>query len=241
MQTLLTEQDSDVVNNDILIVRGGYYLGTGHLKDLLKRITELKIQNATYSNPLTLLPGNVPIHREVDRRLSNGDDFFVAYFDLNDFKPFNDYFGYAKGDTVIQMLGSIIKEEVTGDNNFIGHIGGDDFVVVFGDQDWQQQCERILNSFNNNVLELYDENTRREGGVWTKNREGELRFHPILSLAIGVVNPNPCESDSHHFVAELAAKAKKSAKQKGGNVVYLQPYQHGYTGSSRAVDNRLEF
>ncbi|PYF79971.1 diguanylate cyclase/phosphodiesterase [Marinomonas alcarazii] len=228
VSTLMTNQEAETFNNEIIVVRDGKFIGTGHLRDLLKRITELKIQNATYSNPLTLLPGNVPIHREVSRRLLANEDFYVAYFDLNDFKPFNDFFGYSKGDAVIQLVGSLIKDIVDPDNNFIGHIGGDDFVVIFGDPLWQQQCEHILEKFANQVKEFYSAETLEEGGVWTKNRQGEMLFHPILSLAIGVVHPNPKQCKNHHQVAELAAQAKKSAKQKGGNNIYLQPNTSSY-------------
>jgi diguanylate cyclase (GGDEF)-like protein len=223
VSALITDQEADRLNNEIIVVKDGKFIGTGHLRDLLKRITELKIQNATYSNPLTLLPGNVPIHREVSRRLAANENFYVAYFDLNDFKPFNDFFGYSKGDAVIQLVGSLIKEWVTPDNNFIGHIGGDDFVVIFGDHDWRPQCEAILLTFDQKVREFYSTDTLQEGGVWTKNRHGEVLFHPILSLAIGVVHPDPQQCSNHHQVAELAAQAKKSAKQQGGNHIYLQP------------------
>ncbi|MFT6406514.1 MAG: EAL domain-containing protein (putative c-di-GMP-specific phosphodiesterase class I), partial [Marinomonas primoryensis] len=155
VSTLMTNQEADTLNNEIIVVRDGKFIGIGHLRDLLKRITELKIQNATYSNPLTLLPGNVPIHREVSRRLLANEDFHVAYFDLNDFKPFNDFFGYSKGDAVIQLVGYLIKEFVSTNDNFIGHIGGDDFVVIFGDVNWQHQCEKILVEFARQVREFY--------------------------------------------------------------------------------------
>lgn len=223
VSTMLTNQETDTLNNEIILVKDGQFIGSGHLRDLLKRITELKIQNATYSNPLTLLPGNVPIHREVSRRLQGQDSFHVAYFDLNDFKPFNDYFGYSKGDLAIQLLGSLIKDAVNPESNFIGHIGGDDFVVIFGDADWKQHCQSILTRFEEKIRDFYDTATLREGGVWTKNRQGDTVFHPILSLAIGVVQPDPLTCKNHHQVAELAAQAKKFAKQQGGNHLYLLP------------------
>lgn len=228
VSTMFTDQEADLLNNEILIVKEGVYLGIGHLKDLLKRITELKIQNATYSNPLTLLPGNVPINHEINRRLMAEQDFYVAYFDLNNFKPFNDYYGYAKGDAIIQLLGSILRNVVNSDNNFIGHVGGDDFVVIFSDENWCQQCHEILERFSKEVTQFYSPSEIKEGGIWTKNRDGEHKFFDILSLAVGVVNPNPKVCDSHHFVAELAAQAKKSAKERGGNQVYQQPYQYFY-------------
>ncbi len=228
VSTMFTDQEADLLNNEILIVKEGLYLGIGHLKDLLKRITELKIQNATYSNPLTLLPGNVPINHEINHRLLAEQDFYVAYFDLNNFKPFNDYFGYAKGDAVIQLVGSILRSVASTDDNFIGHVGGDDFVVIFSEEDWCQKCHLILERFASEVTQFYEEQELLEGGIWTKSRDGEHTFFDLLSLAIGVVNPNPKVCDSHHFVAELAAQAKKSAKQRGGNQIYQQPYQYYY-------------
>lgn len=234
VSTMFTDQEADLINNEILIVRDGLYVGMGHLKDLLKRITELKIQNATYSNPLTLLPGNVPINREIDRRLQAEQDFYVAYFDLNNFKPFNDYHGYAKGDAIIQLVGSLLRSVVTYDDNFIGHVGGDDFVVIFHEENWCEKCQTILELFATEVTKFYTQEELDAGGIWTKNRDGEHKFFDILSLAIGVVNPNPKACNSHHFVAELAALAKKSAKQRGGNQIYLQPYQYHFE------DNKLE-
>lgn len=221
VSTLVTNQEADSLNHEFIVVSQGRYIGTGHLRDLLKRITELKIQNATYSNPLTLLPGNVPIHRNVNQRLAAQQVFHVAYFDLNDFKPFNDFFGYSKGDLVIQLLGNLIKRFITLENNFIGHIGGDDFVVIFESQDWRQQCQNILDAFANEIRAFYPQKDLEQGGVWSKNRAGELVFHPILSLAIGVVCPDPTTCKSHHEVAEMAALAKKAAKHEGGNHISL--------------------
>ncbi|MBJ7537878.1 GGDEF domain-containing protein [Marinomonas transparens] len=231
VSTLVTNQEADTLNNEIIVVRKSEFIGVGHLRDLLKHITELKIQNATYSNPLTLLPGNVPIHKEVSRRLLANEDFHVAYFDLNDFKPFNDFFGYSKGDAIIQLVGSLIKNSVSS-NNFIGHIGGDDFVVIFGDKDWRPQCQNVLKEFEREVRAFYPEDTLKEGGVWTKNRQGDTLFHPILSLAIGVVHTNLLQCKNHHQVAELAAQAKKFAKQKGGNHLFLQSEQTNNTITS---------
>lgn len=229
VSTLMTDQEAETLNNEIVIVENGKFIGTGSLRDLLKRITELKIQNATYSNPLTLLPGNVPINQEVMRRLSNHEDFHVAYFDLNDFKPFNDYFGYSMGDEVIQLVSNLIKNLIEPTRNFIGHVGGDDFIVIFSDQHWQKQCQAVLDQFAQEVRQYYTKETLDAGGVWAKNRHGETLFHPVLSLSVGVVDLRAEQGLNHHQVAELAALAKKSAKETGGNHLYIQPYQIAYS------------
>ncbi|MBJ7555785.1 GGDEF domain-containing protein [Marinomonas spartinae] len=229
VSTLVTNQEADTLNNEIVIVHNGKFLGTGSLRDLLRRITELKIQNATYSNPLTLLPGNVPINQEVMRRLSNRENFHVAYFDLNDFKPFNDYFGYSMGDEVIQLVSNLIKNIIEPTRNFIGHVGGDDFIVIFSDDHWQEQCQAVLDQFAHQVRQFYTQETLQAGGVWGSNRQGEKVFHPVLSLSVGVVDLRADQGLNHHQVAELAALAKKSAKQQGGNHLYIQPYQSAYS------------
>ena len=98
---------------------------------LLKRITELQIRNARYANPLTLLPGNVPINEHVEHLLENYLPFTACYFDLDNFKPFNDLYGYSRGDMVIRLLGTILQSACNPQCDFIGHIGGDDFMIIF--------------------------------------------------------------------------------------------------------------
>ena len=136
------------------------------------------------------------------------------------------------GYSGLRLWSELQPEIVKIDKHFIGHIGGDDFVVIFGDANWQQQCQRILDYFAKAVRYFYTEKVLADGGVWTQCRQGNTVFHTILSLAIGVVKPNPEKSDNPHHVAELAAQAKKSAKQKGGDTIYFQSYQSGYFDSN---------
>lgn len=217
----LTNQDTASLNNEIIITQQGRYLGMGSLRDLLKQITELKIQNATYSNPLTLLPGNVPLNREIDERMQTKQNFYIAYFDLNHFKPFNDVCGYAAGDEVIKLVGELIEKHINHAHHFIAHIGGDDFVVIFSDNSWQASCEKILSDFSFSIQQHYSNEQLKAGGVNALDRNGEMRFHAILSLAIGVVHLLPNQCQNHLQVAEIAAQAKKLAKKQGGNTCLL--------------------
>ncbi|WP_286236748.1 GGDEF domain-containing protein [Neptuniibacter halophilus] len=218
---LVTEQEHSALQQDIIITEDECYLGMGNLRDLLKRLTELKIQNARYANPLTLLPGNVPINNELDSLLRQTADFHVAYFDLNNFKPFNDCYGYSKGDQVIRLLGELLGRHVSHPGNFIGHIGGDDFVVIFRTQDWELRCERILRDFDREVREFYSPKELQAGGIWASDRKGDSTFFPLLGLAIGVVHPDPYRCSSFHEVAELAAMAKKEAKRQSESSLFI--------------------
>ncbi|WP_191602034.1 GGDEF domain-containing protein [Marinomonas algicola] len=217
----ITAQDTNAMNNDIIVVENKEFIGMANVKDLLKQITELKIQNATYSNPLTFLPGNVLITQEITQRLNDRTDFHVAYFDLNDFKPFNDYFGYATGDEAIKMVGNLIKKHTRGRNDFIGHVGGDDFVVIFESPNYLTTCKTILKEFSRSVKTFYDQDSTDKGGIWSKNRQDEPTFYTFLSLSIGIINPREQHCDNHLEVAELAATAKKEAKKASNNALFL--------------------
>ena len=218
---LVTDQDAFTLQQDIVITQDGCYLGMGSVRDLLKRITELKIRNARYSNPLTLLPGNVPIQREINLLLQQTADFRVAYFDLNNFKPFNDCYGYSKGDQVIRLLGDLLVRYSDSSENFVGHVGGDDFVVIFRHPQWRDICEQILSQFDEQVRSFYTPRDLQQGGIWASDRKGEPTFFPMLGLAIGVVHPDPYKCTSHHEVAELAAMAKKEAKKLPGSALFV--------------------
>lgn len=203
-----------------IITKNERYLGIGSVRDLLGEITKRQILYASYANPLSMLPGNVPIDQQIENLLANNVNFYLAYFDLNNFKPYNDVYGYAKGDKVIQFVADILKTNVH-KPNFIGHIGGDDFVALFLGDDWLQICNQITEQFDQDIAEYYDSEHIAQGGINAKDREGNARFYPLLGLAVGVVNPAVNANLSHHKVAELATEAKSKAKQFQHSFTYL--------------------
>lgn len=209
---LVTSDDEVALLQEILVIDKGHYVGVCHVRSLLKRITDLKVINARHSNPLTLLPGNLPINRKIDELLKQGIDFRVAYFDLNNFKPFNDTQGYAKGDMVIRELSEILVKHASQAGNFVGHIGGDDFVVIFQTDDYAATCQLVLDDFDKAVMGYYGEDALHASGVWSLDRKGLSTFFSLLSLSVGVIHPDCSQLPSHNEVAELAAMAKKQAK-----------------------------
>jgi diguanylate cyclase (GGDEF)-like protein len=217
------------MNIDIIITYKSKYIGVVKTKKLLERITEQQIMSARHSNPLTMLPGNVPIYEWLDDLLDRKQNFKLAYFDLNNFKPYNDIYGYSKGDEIIVLLADIIKQNVDNEFDRVGHIGGDDFVAIFQSRDWEQRCQTMLELFRKEVRRFYNDSDLSNEGIHSHDRRGKNQFFPLLSVAIGIVDPDWQYCQSHHDVATLASAAKCEAKKKGGNALFLSrrrsPYQ----------------
>ena len=197
-----------------IITAEGRYLGIGSAHDLMARITEMQISAARYANPLTQLPGNVPINEHIDRMLASGQPFVAAYIDIDNFKPFNDTFGYRRGDDVIQLLGRLLGETADPQRDFVGHIGGDDFFIVFQSEDWEARCWQLVHQFAELAGALLSPEEQAQGGYLAENRKGELSFFPLPSLSVGVVRVLPGECESHREVAAAATAAKKQAKKR---------------------------
>ncbi|MBL6751542.1 MAG: GGDEF domain-containing protein [Nevskia sp.] len=218
---LITEHPEQELTHTFLVTRSGRYLGVGKTLALLRRITEQQIVTARYSNPLTLLPGGVPLCEHVDSLLAGREDFRMAYFDLNFFKPYNDVYGYASGDMVIRMLGEILRRHADTRLDFLGHIGGDDFVLVLRSPDWSARCQKIIADFAAGIRGYYPEDALRAGGIVSEDRRGNAQHFPLLSLAVGIVHPDPAFCRSHNEVSALAAEAKHEAKKVGGNSIFV--------------------
>ncbi len=205
-----------------IIAQDGYYRGLGWTLNLLEKITDLRVHDARYANPLTLLPGNVPIQEQIEALLQARRRFAVAYCDLDHFKPFNDVYGYEQGDQIIQHVGQILVAHTDPERDFVGHIGGDDFIVIFESPDWYRRSERILEVFSQIAPRFYTADDQQRGGITAYDRRGQEQFFPLLSLSIGVVQPDPSECDSHHEVATLATEAKHQAKLLSGNSLFVE-------------------
>ncbi len=205
-----------------IITSHGKYAGMGSAHDLMREITEIQINIARYANPLTLLPGNVPINEHMDMLIEANVPFCACYCDLDNFKPFNDVYGYRRGDDMIQLCGEILSNVCDIERDFIGHIGGDDFIILFQSQDWQTRCQEALARFDAMSSGFFSEEHRRDGGVTTQDRRGERVFAPLTSLSIGAVPVSPGAYGSHHEISEAAAVAKKNAKKTPGSSLFVE-------------------
>ncbi len=217
----INQSDASRVRSDFIVTNHGRYLGTGSIFDLLKLITDLQLRHARHANPLTQLPGNVPFNDEAGRRMQKREPFVVCYLDLDNFKAFNDCYGYERGDQVILLLAQCMKSCIDDSRDFIGHIGGDDFLILFGSEDWQQRCQRIQQLFTDGVLNLYDADERLRGGIYALDRKGERTFFDIATVSIGAALPDLELCRSHHDVSVLATDAKRIAKKQPGNSLFI--------------------
>lgn len=222
LSNLVVEAEQRYLSDGFIITdQGGYAgMGTGHA--LIREITQLRIRAARYANPLTGLPGNVPINEHIDSLLRDKQVFYACYCDLNHFKPFNDVYGYNRGDDVIQLTGRVLVEEADPDRDFVGHVGGDDFVVLFLSSDWERRCRAILEKFGADVTGFFSPEDIERGGYIAEDRRGQKIFHPLASLAIGAVRIDPAAFHSHREVAAAAADAKKQAKRTPGNSLFVE-------------------
>ena len=140
-------------------------------------------------NPSTRLPGTELIERAITRRVKKGEEFAACYVDLDNFKAYNDHYGYVYADSMILMTSKIIREIVYGEikNGFVGHIGGDDFIFIIPIRKVKQICSKIIQTFDRMVVSKYEEEDLMRGYIITKNRKGEKEKFPIMTISIAVV------------------------------------------------------
>jgi diguanylate cyclase (GGDEF)-like protein len=222
---ILTSRVAYSLRDDFIITDQGLYFGTGTVIDLLRKVTDLQICNARYANPLTQLPGNVPLSERLNLLIEEGREFSLCHFDIDNFKPYNDVYGFSRGDEVIRLLGNLLVEEVDPAGNFIGHIGGDDFVVIFTSSEWEGVCRGILERFAREILTCYDPEALSAGGISGCNRKNQEEFFEIMSLSIGAVTPPGGTLCSPGELASRAAEAKTVAKQMPGNALFIDRRQ----------------
>lgn len=173
------------------------------------------------SNPLTRLPGNTEIYREIEYRLSSKKKFAIAYLDIDNFKAFDDKYGYQRGDKVIVETGLIIQANAARYGNkadFIGHIGGDDFVIITTPSKVENICAHIIKNFDDVVPSFYNAEDRKKGYIECEDRRGNLNRFPIITLSIGIVSNAKRRLVSHIQVAEIATEMKNFAKRFPGSI-----------------------
>ncbi len=218
---LVTRRTRPKVNDDFIITRDGRYAGIGKIIDVLRQITAQQIQAAKDSNPLTLLPGNVQINAHIERMLSQRRQFVVCHLDVDHFKPYNDQYGYARGDQFLLQLAQMIRTAICGRSDFVGHIGGDDFIAVMRSADWKTRVLGLIANFSGAVPSLYAAEHREASGIRAVDREGMLRTYPLASLSVAACEVTADDSLDTHAIADELRRVKALAKAQRGSSFLL--------------------
>ena len=192
----------------------------------VKNLNRLLSSNRRVS-PLTGLPGNVQIHAELKKRIARGEPFSVLYLDLDNFKAYNDVYGFLKGDQIIEFTAETIVNSLHSDeleNTFVGHIGGDDFIAIVSGTNCEKLCQNIITYFDNNVVKYFTDDDIEKGYIEVANRKGIIEQFPLTSLSIGVVVADKGRFHNILEIGEIGAQVKHAAKS--------------VMGSSYAIDKR---
>jgi diguanylate cyclase (GGDEF)-like protein len=219
---LISEVDRRHLASGFIITENNRYLGMGSGQSLVRELTEMQINNARYSNPLTLLPGNVPIDEHVDQLLAAKNPFVAAYCDIDHFKPYNDLYGYRKGDDMISAVSQSLLTHTDATRDFVGHVGGDDFILHLQSSDWQTRLTSIIDAFKQVRQSLLKDDDLARGHYQAKNRKGKSQSMPIPSLSIGVVHIEAEGFDSAQDVSHALAEAKRQAKKTKGDSIFIE-------------------
>ncbi|MDP8259848.1 MAG: response regulator [Candidatus Gygaella obscura] len=189
-------------------------------KELIARIKMIisRMQRDLDANPLSKLPGNISIMSELQNRINSDKPFGVCYIDLDKFKSYNDKYGFEHGDDVIKETAQVIIASVAkcgANDDFIGHIGGDDFVVTTIPERIEALCSEIIKEFDSAILGFYNEEDRSKGFITAKDRQGNPQQTPLMSISIGVVTNESRKITHVAQVGEIGAELKSAAKKVG--------------------------
>ncbi len=171
-------------------------------------------------NPLSGLPGNVSIDREITRRIQDDTTFAFMYVDLNSFKAFNDYYGYARGDDAIRMLSDCLGatvERLARQDGFLGHVGGDDFVLLADPTHMDDIGEGIVDDFDRRVVDLYDEEDRARGYIEVPNRREQLERFPLMGVTVVGISTDMVPVKHAAELGDRSTELKHLAKQQAGS------------------------
>ena len=185
----------------------------------IKNIVRLMYTNRRVS-PLTGLPGNVQIQTEIKKRLLKKEEFAILYLDLDYFKAYNDLYGFAKGDEIIKFTARTIVRNIhasDAESSFVGHIGGDDFIAIVSEVDYEQICKNVIKEFDEKVLEYFTKEDAQRGYVEVANRRGIIEQFPLTSISIGVVDVEEGRFKNSLEIGEIGAQVKHIAKTMIGS------------------------
>jgi EAL domain-containing protein (putative c-di-GMP-specific phosphodiesterase class I)/GGDEF domain-containing protein/CBS domain-containing protein len=218
-QVAMSREKANIYDH-VIITKNGSYVGVVTVQNLINSLTRIQLEFAKGANPLTGLPGNNAIEVEINNRLAANNVFALVYIDLDNFKSFNDKFGFDYGDRLLLLTSKILNgtaRKYGSGEDFIGHLGGDDFIMVTSPVHVDEICRRIIKYFDRLVPVFYDEESRSNKGFMGKDRDGRDRWFPFVSISLAIVECQPPSYDIQ-IISKNAADLKKYAKSQPGSV-----------------------
>ena len=180
-------------------------------------------------SPLTGLPGNVQIQAELKKRFLNKETFAMMYLDLDNFKAYNDVYGFLKGDEIIKFTARTILKNIHTDeyeDSFVGHVGGDDFIAIVSETDYDRICQNIIADFDHNVTKFFTDEDAEKGYIEVANRKGIIEQFPLTSISIGVVEVEKGRFANVLEIGEAGASVKHLAKTIQGSTYVIDRRKH---------------
>jgi EAL domain-containing protein (putative c-di-GMP-specific phosphodiesterase class I)/GGDEF domain-containing protein len=221
LTALLVESDGRRLADGFLITSGGRYLGMGTAGDVMRSLQSSRVLAARYTNPLTMLPGQVPINEHLERLLAGKVAFTAWFVELDQMRGLNDSEGFAKGDGLIHAAARLLESECEPGVDFAGHVSGSRFVMLMQSEDWSARAQRMVERFPS-VLEPHVPAAALERGYFTvRRRDGREYVRPLPKLVVGILPVLPGVFESRHEVVAVAKRAAERAQAQPGNAIYI--------------------
>lgn len=232
LAAMLVEADGRHLADGFVIVSEGRYLGMGTSQDVIRSLQSSRVLAARYTNPLTMLPGQVPIHEHLDRLLARHVPFTCWFVELDQMRGVNDCAGYARGDALIHAMARQLESVCQPGVDFAGHVAGSRFVVLMQSEDWSVRAERLVDAFAATVEAHLPREAIERGYFMARSRDGRESVRPLPRLAVGILPVLPGVFETRHEVVSVAKQAVHQALSQAGSSIYVdQHYGNAYPQS----------
>ena len=212
------ERDESSLYDSVVVTHNNRYMGVVTVKDLLQTAISIQGTRAVEVNPLTKMPGNIAIENEANNRIISNSKFGLIYLDIDNFKAYNDLYGFNNGDLMIKAVAECISESCMC-GEFMGHIGGDDFIIITSHWELDELCKTIINKFINKIKILYTDEDLIRGRISSTDRNGNAAEFGIATLSMAVVTNRYKSFKKYDEISKELAFVKKRCKQINGNVI----------------------
>jgi EAL domain-containing protein (putative c-di-GMP-specific phosphodiesterase class I)/GGDEF domain-containing protein len=221
LTAILVESDARRIADGFVIVAGGRYLGMGTTSEVMRSLQSSRVIAGRYTNPLTMLPGQVPINEHLDRLLAGRVSFTAWLIEVDEMRGLNDSEGFAAGDALIAATARLLERECQHGIDFAGHVAGSRFIMLVQSEDWMPRAERLLAEFAATRDGQLPPHVRERGYFTVKRRDGREYVRPIPKLAIGILPVLPGVFESRHEVIAVAKRAADKAKANTASAIHV--------------------